>query len=111
MNGHHGEWQEMREQCAEVLWQKVSAPKLPVICRRLGLEVEKTEAVPMNSKRAYVHSLIDCMRNEDALTVARQIADEYNDFQLRETVARLEEGDALGYPRLLGESSSTFWMP
>lgn len=90
------QWQEIREQCAEVLWREVSAPKLPNVCRRLGLDTEKTDMHPMSSKRAYVHSLIDPMANEDVITVAQRIVDEYSDFKLRELVDKAQEANQIG---------------
>lgn len=85
------QWQALREQCAEVLWREVTAPKLPDVCRRMGLDPEKTEMHPMHSKRIYVHSLLDPMMNEEVIPVAQRIVDEFEDFQLRELVDKFRE--------------------
>ena len=85
------DWEALRDQCAEVLWREVSAPQLPNVCRRIGLDPEKTQAEPINSKRAYVKSLLGAVDNKATLAVARKIVEDYNDFQLREAVSKIDE--------------------
>lgn len=85
------DWKAIREQCAEVLWREVSAPSLPVICRRLGLDPSMTDADPMASKRSYVASLTDGLSNTKMLELARRIVEDFPDFHLLELVRRLEE--------------------
>lgn len=45
----------------------------------------------MNSKRAYVRSLLVGVANEEALRIGCRIIDEYGDFEVRELVDRIEE--------------------
>ena len=45
----------------------------------------------MNSKRAYVKSLLGAVDNKATLAVARRIVEDYNDFQLREAVNKIDE--------------------
>ncbi|WP_218062325.1 abortive infection family protein [Paracoccus haeundaensis] len=85
------DWEALRDQCAEVLWHEVSAPQLPNVCRRIGLDPEQTQAEPMNSKRAYVKSLLGALDDKATLAVARRIVENYDDFQLREAVNKIDE--------------------
>ena len=45
----------------------------------------------MNSKRAYVKSLLGSVDTKATLAVARRIVEDYNDFQLREAVNKIDE--------------------
>ena len=85
------DWKAMRAKCAEVLWREVSAPSLPAVCRRLGLDLSMTDAEPMASKRSYVDSLTDGLTNAEMLALGRRIAEDFSDFHLFELVRRLEE--------------------
>lgn len=94
------QWHMIRDQCAEVLWREVSAPKLPGVCHRLGLDPDKTDMHPMHSKRTYVHSLIDPIPNDELVAVAQRIVDEFNDFKLRELIDKSREVNERGVSEL-----------
>jgi very-short-patch-repair endonuclease len=79
----------LREAIAETLWSYVKAYDLAEVCQYLGLAPPGKDENPSFSKRAYVRSRLQGKGLDELVPLARRVAEEYGDEELRHLVGRL----------------------
>ncbi|QDT48908.1 hypothetical protein Pan258_29550 [Symmachiella dynata] len=76
---------ELVDDIAEVLWANISAPQLPAVCRRFGMDIgEESEAY--GSKRSYVRKRITAWNRDQLVELAQKVEDTYPSESLQRLI-------------------------
>jgi len=78
---------KIREQIAELLWEKTSAYETDAACDRLGMPPVLDGTSPMSSKRVYVRKRLHRAPLPELLEIAQRVVDEYDDAQLEQLLS------------------------
>lgn len=76
---------ELIGEIANVLWINVSAPQLPAVCRRFGME-DGEESEAYSSKRSYVRKRITAWQQDQLVELAQQVEDTYPSDSLQRLI-------------------------